>query len=83
LIGKEWLKLAPDHVDVLWQSEHCPGKWLAGRAWQDWQSVAPAAAWSKWAGFQAPVLWQAEHCPLKWPPGRWWQDWQSVAPATS
>jgi len=36
---------------------------LAGRAWQDWQSVAPAAEWLKLAGFQALVLWQAEHGP--------------------
>ena len=30
-------------------------------AWQDWQSVAPAAAWLKVAWFQAVVLWHCEH----------------------
>ncbi len=52
-------------------------------AWQDWQSVAPAAAWLKLAGFQPEVLWQAEHWPEKWLAGFLfaWQPWQSVAPA--
>ena len=62
-MAETWLKLAWPQSLVLWQAEHCPLKWLEGRAWQDWQSVAPAAAWLKVAWPQLFVLWQAEHCP--------------------
>jgi len=45
-MGKEWLKVAPDQVAVVWHCEHCPGKWFAGAAlaWQLTQSVAFWAA---------------------------------------
>ena len=57
------MNVAPDHDDVLWQSEHCPGKWLAGArlAWHERQSVRPL--WLKDTCDQREVLWQAEHCP--------------------
>ena len=41
-IGKVWLTVDGFQADVLWQDEHWPRRWLAGReaSWQDWQSVA-------------------------------------------
>ena len=58
-----WLKVDGFQAEVVWQSEHWPGQWLAGASlvWQLAQLVVSRAVWLKLAGFQASVEWHRLH----------------------